>query len=87
LPQPLGIESLSELGDEIRIKSGPDFKGDPNSVVTLISRMKNLTIHPSEPSILRLRNEKLSEEEKLSQLQNLLLQIELSKRSRNSISN
>jgi transcription-repair coupling factor (superfamily II helicase) len=78
----LGIESLSELGDEIRIKSGPDFKGDPNSVVTLISRMKNLTIHPSEPSILRLKNEKLSEEEKLSQLQNLLLQIEISKRSK-----
>ncbi|MCG9874369.1 MAG: transcription-repair coupling factor [Leptospiraceae bacterium] len=83
----LGIESLNEVNEEIKIKSGADFRGDPNSVVRLISRIKGLSIHPSEPTVLRLNVKGRSEEEKLTAVQNLLLQIEPSKKSKNKIDN
>jgi len=83
----LGIESVIEVNDEIKIKSGIDFRGDPNSVVRLISRIKGLSIHPSEPTVLRLNAKGRTEEEKLTSIQNLLLQIEPSKKSKNKIDN
>lgn len=83
----LGIESVNEVNDEIKIKSGADFRGDPNSVVRLISRIKGLSIHPSEPTVLRLNVKGRNEDEKLTAIQNLLLQIEPSKKSKNKIDN
>jgi transcription-repair coupling factor (superfamily II helicase) len=83
----LGFESLVEHGDEIKIKSGPDFKGDPSSVVGLLAKIPGLSIHPSEPNILRYRHGSKSETEKLQKLQNLLLQVEPRKKPKNGIDN
>lgn len=76
----LGFEAIKEVGDEIRIHSGPDFKGDPGSVVGLISSTAGLSIHPSEPTVLRYKHSAKAEEEKLVKLQNLLLQVKPKKK-------
>lgn len=78
----LGFESVKEMGDEIRIKSGPEFKGDASSVVGLMSKTPGLNIHPSEPNVLRYKHGAKSEEEKLVKLQNLLLQVEPKKKNK-----
>ncbi|WCL51356.1 transcription-repair coupling factor [Leptospira sp. GIMC2001] len=83
----LGFESLSEAGDEIRIKSGLEFKGDASSVVNLISKTPGLNISPSEPSILRYKHNAKNEEEKLSKLFNLLIQVQPRKKTKNVMDN
>lgn len=78
----LGFESIRELEDEIRIKSGEEFKGDASSVVGLLGKISGLKIHPSEPNVLRYKHSAKTEEEKLMKLQNLLLQVQPRKKNK-----
>jgi transcription-repair coupling factor (superfamily II helicase) len=78
----LGFESIKEIDDEIRIKSGENFKGDAGSVVGLLSKIPGLKIHPSEPSVLRYKHSAKTEDEKLLKLQNLLLQVQPKKKNK-----
>lgn len=78
----LGFESIKEMDEEIRIKSGADFKGDASSVVALLSKIPGLKIHPSDPSVLRFIHGAKNEEEKLLKLQNLLLQVQPRKKNK-----
>ncbi len=78
----LGFESIRELGDEIRLKSGENFKGDPEALVNLLAKIPGLKIHPSDPSTLRYKHGARTEEEKLLKLQNLLVQVPHAKKKK-----
>ncbi|AVQ13452.1 Transcription-repair-coupling factor [Leptospira santarosai] len=76
----LGFESVAEMKDEIKMKSGSYFKGDHSKIIQLISAKIGLTLNPREPNVLIFQIGKKSEKEKLDVLIFLLSEMLPSKK-------
>ncbi|TGM57928.1 transcription-repair coupling factor [Leptospira adleri] len=76
----LGFESVAEMKDEIKMKSGSYFRGDNEKIINLISARTGLTINPREPNVLIFQTGKKSEKEKLNYLIFLLSEMLPSKK-------
>lgn len=76
----LGFESVAEMKDEIKLKSGSYFRGDNEKIIHLISARLGLTINPREPNVLIFQTGKKSEKEKLDVLIFLLSEMLPSKK-------
>ncbi|TGK38824.1 transcription-repair coupling factor [Leptospira andrefontaineae] len=64
----LGFESVSELGEEIRLKLGTHFLGSYDKIVNLISARMGLTMNPREPNVLLYVPGKANQKDKLVKL-------------------
>ncbi|PJZ26310.1 transcription-repair coupling factor [Leptospira hartskeerlii] len=64
----LGFESVSELGEEIRLKLGAHFLGSYDKIVNLISARMGLTMNPREPNVLLYVPGKANQKDKLVKL-------------------
>ncbi|WP_243393282.1 transcription-repair coupling factor [Leptospira perolatii] len=80
LASSLGFESVTEIGEEIRMKSGAHFRGNYDQIVKLISAKVGLTMNPREPNVLLYRPGKASQKEKLSNLVYLLTEMQPEKK-------
>ncbi|TGL58308.1 transcription-repair coupling factor [Leptospira sarikeiensis] len=68
LASALGFESVSELGEEIRLKLGAHFLGSYDKIVNLISARMGLTMNPREPNVLVYVPGKANQKDKLVKL-------------------
>lgn len=64
----LGFESITSEKDSIKLKSGPNFKGDFDKIIQLIASNIGLSIHPQEPNILRYKFISKDEKERLDEI-------------------
>ncbi|EKN87181.1 transcription-repair coupling factor [Leptospira interrogans str. 2003000735] len=76
----LGFEFVTEMKDEIKMKSGSYFRGDHTKIIQLISARTGLTLNPKEPNVLIFQTEKKLEKEKLDTLIFLLSEMLPSKK-------
>ncbi|PJZ64737.1 transcription-repair coupling factor [Leptospira wolffii] len=76
----LGFESVSELGEEIRLKSGAHFLGSYEKIVNLISARMGLTMNPREPNVLVYVPGKASQKDKLVKLVYFLTEMQPDKK-------
>ncbi|TGK19237.1 transcription-repair coupling factor [Leptospira fluminis] len=72
----IGFETVAEVGEEIRMKSGPHFLGSYEKIVNLISARVGLTMNPREPNVLLYLPGKANQKEKLSNLVYLLTEMQ-----------
>lgn len=80
LASAIGFETVAEVGEEIRMKSGAHFRGSYEKIVTLISAKMGLTMNPREPNVLLFRPGKANQKEKLSTLVYLLTEMQPGKK-------
>ncbi|EMO77095.1 TRCF domain protein [Leptospira kirschneri str. 200801925] len=80
LASSLGFESVTEMKDEIKMKSGSYFRGDHTKIIQLISARTGLTLNPKEPNVLIFQTGKKLEKEKLDSLIFLLSEMLPSKK-------
>lgn len=76
----LGFEFVTEMKDEIKMKSGSYFRGDHTKIIQLISARTGLTLNPKEPNVLIFQTGKKLEKEKLDTLIFLLSEMLPSKK-------
>ncbi|TGJ99379.1 transcription-repair coupling factor [Leptospira semungkisensis] len=80
LASALGFESVSELGEEVRLKLGSHFLGSYDKIVNLISARMGLTMNPREPNVLIYIPGKANLKDKLSQLVYFLTEMQPDKK-------
>ncbi len=68
----LGFELITESNDEIKFKSGENFKGKPEKIIKLINSKEGLFLSPKETNVLKFKPKNQNPEKRLKEVLNLI---------------